>query len=280
MIDLHLHTTASDGRLSPAELVDRAVAAGLTTMAVTDHDTTASIDEATQLAGTHGIRVVPGIEITAVDDGRDVHMLAYFIEHHDAELQTFLAAQRDLRITRVRDVASRLAAHGVPIDVEALLARARVKPGTAIGRPWLARALVRAGHATSVADAFDRWLGQGQPAYVPRTGPSPFDVLDVVHRTGGVVSFAHPGVTKKDALLAPLAAAGLDAIEVYHSDHAPDVRERYRVMAETLGVAVSGGSDFHGTGETRATLGAVWLPPHEFAALEARRSRISTAPSA
>ncbi|MCC7124147.1 MAG: PHP domain-containing protein [Acidobacteria bacterium] len=280
MIDLHLHTTASDGRLTPAALVDRAVAAGLTTMAVTDHDTTASIDEVTQLADTHGIRVVPGIEITAVDEGRDVHMLAYFIEHHDAGLQAFLGAQRELRITRVREVAARLAAHGVAVDVEALLAKARAKPGTAIGRPWLARALVRAGHAVSVADAFDRWLGQGQPAFVPRIGPSPFDVLGTVHRVGGIVSFAHPYVTKKDALLAPLAAAGLDAIEVYHSDHPADVRERYHVMADTLGVAVSGGSDFHGTGETRATLGAVWLPPHEFAALEARRASISTTPSA
>lgn len=270
MIDLHMHTTASDGRLTPADLIDRVAAAGLTTIAVTDHDTAGAVDEATRLAAARGIRVVPGIEITAVDEGRDVHMLAYFIDHRDATLDAFLVRQRALRIDRVREIGERLAAHGVAVDVDALIERARSRPGTAIGRPWLARALVRTGHVLSVSEAFERWLGQGQPAFVPRSGPTPFDVVDLVHAAGGVVSFAHPGVTQKDALLGPLAEAGLDAIEIHHSDHAPDVRERYRTLAESLGVATSGGSDFHGTGETRATLGRVWLPAHEFAALEAR----------
>lgn len=272
MIDLHLHTTASDGRLSPAELVARAAHAGLTTIAVTDHDTVQSVDEVTRLGAARGMRVVPGIEITAVDEGRDVHMLAYFIDHADEALGAFLATQRGRRMERVREIGSRLAAQGVPVDVDALLERARAKPGTAIGRPWLARALVRAGHADSVADAFERWLGQGKPAFVPRLGPSPFDVLGLVHAAGGVVSFAHPGVTQRDHLLAPLADAGLDAIEVHHSDHSPDVRERYRTMATSLGLATSGGSDFHGFGDTRASLGLVVLPPHEFRALEERGS--------
>jgi predicted metal-dependent phosphoesterase TrpH len=270
VIDLHLHTTASDGRLSPADLVDRAAQAGLTTIAVTDHDTVQSVDEVTRLAAGRGIRVVPGIEITAVDGGRDVHMLAYFIDHADEALGAFLAKQRGRREERVREIGRRLASLGAPVDVDALLERARRKPGTAIGRPWLARALVRAGQADSVADAFDRWLGQGKPAFVPRLGPSPFDVLGLVHAAGGVVSFAHPGVTQRDHLLAPLADAGLDAIEVHHSDHSPDVRERYRAMAASLGVATSGGSDFHGFGDTRAALGLVALPPHEFQALESR----------
>jgi predicted metal-dependent phosphoesterase TrpH len=216
------------------------------------------------------MRVVPGIEITAVDDGRDVHMLAYFIDHSDEALGAFLSKQRSRRMDRVRDIGARLTARGVPVDVDSLLERARAKPGTAIGRPWLARALVRAGHADSVADAFDRWLGQGKPAFVPRKGPSPFEVVDLVHAAGGVVSFAHPGVTQRDHLIGPLADAGLDAIEVYHSDHAPDVRERYRTMAASFRVATSGGSDFHGFGDTRAALGLVVLPPHEFHALEAR----------
>jgi 3',5'-nucleoside bisphosphate phosphatase len=270
MIDLHMHTTASDGRLTPAELIDRVVAAGLTTIAVTDHDTASAVDEATERAAPHGVRVVPGIEVTAVAEGRDVHMLAYFINHHDPTLDGFLARQRELRVERVREIGERLSARGVAVDVEALIGQARARPGTAIGRPWLARALVRAGHAASVADAFERWLGQGLPAYVPRTGPTPFDVVGIVHAAGGVVSFAHPGVTKRDALLGPLADAGLDAIEIYHSDHSPEIRDRYRTLAASLGVATSGGSDFHGSGETRTTLGKVWLPAHEFAALEAR----------
>ena len=162
-------------------------------------------------------------------------------------------ASSGLRIERVREIGQRLAAHGAPVDVEALLERARAKPGTSIGRPWMARALVRAGHVASVAEAFDFWLGQGQPGYVPRFGPTPFRVLEIVHACGGVASIAHPGVTKQDQLLAPLAEAGLDAIEIYHSDHSAEVRRLYRAMARSLGTATSGGSDFHGFGETRGT---------------------------
>lgn len=272
MIDLHLHTTASDGRLTPAELVARVAAAGLTTIAVTDHDTVGAVDEAANLAAPHGIRVVPGVEITSVHEERDVHMLAYFVDHHDAAFVAFLARQRGLREERAREIGRKLAALGVPIDVGALLEHARANPGTSIARPWLARALVQAGHVATVQEAFDRFLASGQPAFVPREGLSPFAVLDVIHRAGGIASFAHPGVTKKDALLAPLAEAGLEALEVHHSDHLPEVRERYRGVAHSLGLATSGGSDFHGHGETRATLGVVNLPADEFIVLEARAS--------
>jgi len=270
LIDLHLHTNASDGRLTPLQLVDRAAQAGLTVMAVTDHDTVSAVDDTTTLAGARGIRVVPGVEITAVDDGRDVHLLAYFVDHRDEAFVTFLGRQRSRREARAREIARRLASLGLPIDMDALIERARATPGTAIARPWLARELVRAGYVASVQDAFERYLGQGQPAFVPRTGLSPFDVLDLAHRAGAIVSFAHPGVTKKDQLLEPLAEAGLDAIEAHHSDHTPEMRDHFRGVAASLGLATSGGSDFHGYGETRATLGSVCLPADEFASLEAR----------
>jgi hypothetical protein len=276
LIDLHLHTTASDGRFSPAELVARAAAVGLTVMAVTDHDTVSAVDEVERLAVARGIRVVPGVEITAVHDERDVHMLAYFVDHHDEAFVGFLTRQRGLREERAREIGRRLASLNVPIDMDALLEHARATPGTSIARPWLARALMAAGHVASVQEAFDRFLAAGQPAFVPRVGLSPVEVLDVAHRAGGLVSFAHPGVTKKDHLLEPLAEAGLDAVEIHHSDHLPEVRERYRGLAHTLGLATSGGSDFHGYGETRATLGVVHLPADEFAALEARRARAAT----
>ena len=266
-----MHTTASDGRLTPAELVARVAAAGLTVIAVTDHDTVGAVDEVTALAASHGVRVVPGVELTAVDGGRDVHMLAYFIDHRDAGFEAFLGRQRERRVERVQAIGERLARAGVPLDVDALLHEARERPGTSVGRPWIARALVRSGHASSVADAFERLLATGQPGFVPRQGPSPFEVVALVHGIGGVVSFAHPAVTKREDLIEPLVSEGLDAIEVYHSDQGPDTRARYRTLADDLGVAVSGGSDFHGTGETRATLGRVWLPAADFARLEARR---------
>lgn len=270
MIDLHLHTNASDGRLTPGELVERAVAAGLGVMAVTDHDTVKAVDEVTALAAACRIRVIPGVEITAVEAARDVHLLAYFVDHRDETFLSFLARQRGFREERAREIGRRLSACGVPIDADALIDRARQVPGKTIARPSIARALVRAGHVGSVQEAFDRWLGTGQPAFVPRLGPSPVEVIRVVHAAHGIVSFAHPGVTRKDHLIAPLAEAGLDALEIHHSDHLPEVREFYRTVARALGLATSGGSDFHGTGETRATLGLVHLPADEFAGLEAR----------
>jgi predicted metal-dependent phosphoesterase TrpH len=270
VIDLHLHTTASDGRLTAAQLVDRAVQAGLTVLAVTDHDTVQAVDEVTAAAVAHGIRVIPAIEVTAVEDGRDVHMLAYFVNHHDSALTQFLGQQRGRREERAREIGRRLAAAGVPIDYDALINRARSIPGKSIARPSIARALVRASHAGSIQEAFDRWLGHGRPAFVPRLGLAPVDVLPIVHAARGIVSLAHPGVTRKDHLIAPLAEAGLDALEIHHSDHLPEVREHYRTVARALGLATSGGSDFHGYGETRATLGVVHLPPDEFTALEAR----------
>ena len=277
MIDLHLHTTASDGRLTPAQLVARASGAGLTTISVTDHDTVAAFAEVSTLARAAGIRVVPGIEITAVDQGRDVHMLAYFFDAESPELASFLERQRALRVQRLRDIGARLAALGAPVDVEGVLLPAAARPGTSVGRPQLARALVAAGHVRTVQEAFDRFLATGQPAFVPRTGPTPADVVRVVHRVGGVASMAHPAVTSRDELIAPLVADGLDAIEVYHSDHTPEDERAYFDLAMRLGVAMSGGSDFHGEDPgvaqgrpRRAMLGAVALPPAAFARLEER----------
>ena len=271
-----MHTTASDGRLTPAELVARAAAARLTTISVTDHDTVAAIADVTAAAHASGMRVVPGIEITAVDQGRDVHMLGYFFDPRHEGLAAFLVTQRSLRVSRVREIAARLAALNMFIDVENLLMTAATRPGSSVGRPQIARELVRAGHVSSVQEAFDVWLATGRPAFVPRTGPSPATVVTVIHEAGGIASFAHPGVTKRDELVAPLAEHGLDAIEVYHSDHTVEDTAAYKRMAARLGILVSGGSDFHGEDPgkpgraQRATFGAVVLPHADFEALESK----------
>jgi predicted metal-dependent phosphoesterase TrpH len=267
LIDLHLHTTASDGRLTPAQLVARAQAAGLTTISVTDHDTVAAIAEVTDIARATGIRVIPGIEITAVDGGRDVHMLGYFFDPDSAPLAALLAKQRALRVTRVREIGERLAAFGMPIDVESVLLGAAARPGSSIGRPQVAHELTRTGYVASVEEAFDRWLASGRPAFIPRTGPSPASVVGAIHDAGGIASMAHPGVTKRDELIGPLIDHGMDAIEVYHSDHTPEAEHTYAMIAERHGVAVSGGSDFHGDETRRNTLGLVTLPADAFAAL-------------
>lgn len=274
MIDLHMHTTASDGLCSPAELVARVRAAGVTTFAVTDHDTVAALAEVRALAGAD-LSLVPGIEVTAVFAGRDVHVLGYWFDEHSGDLLTFLRDQRARRVQRVERMAVALAHAGAPVDVRPVLDDAERRPGAAVGRPALARALVAAGHAASVQDAFERLLGAGRPGYVARDGVPPGAVAELVHAAGGVVSLAHPGVTRRDDMLAAWAADGLDALEAYHSDHTADDDARYRAAARALGLAVSGGSDFHGDDGSmarvaRRVIGGVTLPAECFARLQAR----------
>jgi predicted metal-dependent phosphoesterase TrpH len=266
-----MHTTASDGLLSPAALIARVVDVGLTTISVTDHDTVAALAEVRALTDAAGIRLIPGIELTSVHNGRDVHILGYFIDETDRSLAEFLVRQRTQRVDRVREIGSRLATLGYPIDVETLFRDAARRPGTSVGRPQIADALVRTGHVQSRQEAFDRFLAEGRPAFVPRLGPTPAQVVDAIHHATGVASLAHPGVTRQPDIIAPLADHGLDAIEAYHTDHTPQAREDALATAERLQLAVSGGSDYHGDDERRA-LGGVTLPQADFDVLEMRRA--------
>lgn len=278
MIDLHLHTTASDGRLSPTALVALAAQSGLRVMSVTDHDTLAGLTEARAAADTHGIRLVDGIEMTAVDGGRDVHVLGYFFDPDDESLDRFLQAQRLARIERVKEIGLRLQALNCAIDVQALLAATPTSSGRSVGRPLVADALVAAGHAVDRRDAFDRLLGNDRPAFIARCGPGVAAVVETIAKAGGLASLAHPGLLGTDDRIPEYAASGLSAIEARHRDHSPADEERYRRLAKTLGLAVSGGSDFHGPLEGRTDAeGTVWRPggvtlgAEDFAALESRR---------
>lgn len=271
MIDLHLHTTASDGTLGPAALVERAVAAGITTLSVTDHDTTAGLDEARAAATARGAAFVDGIEITAVHGGRDVHLLGYFLDPAAGPLQAFLTRQREDRIRRVREILDRLAALGLPLDARAVLARAG-EGRRSVGRPHVAQALVDDGYVQSWDEAFERYLDTGRSAFVPRRGAAPADVIGVIHGAGGLAVLAHPGLSRIDDTVPALAAAGLDAIEVRHPEHDAAAETRYRSMAASLGLAVTAGSDYHGDdGRKPFRLGTIAMTPTEFAGLEARR---------
>jgi predicted metal-dependent phosphoesterase TrpH len=277
VIDLHLHTTASDGRSSPEQLVRRAAAAGITTLAVTDHDTTAGVAAARVAAGALGVEVVMGIEVTAVLDGRDVHILGYFFDDTYPELVTFLAAQREDRRRRVDAIVERLSALGAPVNHRAI-ARHAADTHKAIGRPAIARALVAAGHARDVADAFDRYLADGRPAFISREGAPPADVVALIRRAGGVASFAHPGKLGLDVVLPGLAASGLTGLEVFHPDHDAEAIQKYAVIAEALNLTPTGGSDYHGPESGRAEcLGVVGLDPAAYAVLVARARPAGTA---
>jgi hypothetical protein len=271
LIDLHLHSSASDGLLRPSDLVARASAAGITTLAVTDHDTVAGLNEARAAAEALGVTLITGIEITAVEDERDTHLLGYFFDPLDEGLRTFLARQRRDRVRRVRGMAARLEALGLAIDPEPLIAGG-LEAGRSVGRPHVAAALLARGYVQSWDEAFDKYLGKGCPAFVPRRGASAEAVVDVIHGAGGVASLAHPGLGRAETLIPRLARSGLDAIEARHSDHDPAAEARYVTLAAELNLAVSGGSDFHGEGSgRRCALGMVTITREELERLEARR---------
>ncbi|MGE3176688.1 MAG: PHP domain-containing protein [Vicinamibacterales bacterium] len=270
MIDLHTHSTASDGRCTPQELVARAAMAGVTTLGLTDHDTVAGCAETAAACAASGVRFVPGIEVTTVLPTKDVHVLAYFIDTASPSFLAFLEEQRHRRLERVREMVARLAPLGVELDSEQILEPALQDSGKAAGRPWIARALVDRGYVATIGDAFDRWLGRGRPAYVPRVGPSPADAFERVHAAHGLVSLAHPGLSDVDVWIPRFIDAGLDAIEVYHSKHDGSAVERYTQLALQNNLLITGGSDFHGSSHGPAAPGAVTLPPEHFERLLAR----------
>lgn len=271
MIDLHLHTSASDGLLDPEALVARVAGAGVTVMSVTDHDTVAGLDRAEAAAAARGIRFIPGIEITAVEDARDVHVLGYFFDRAHRPLAEFLDSQRADRRRRLQAMTARLAALGMSVDLEDVLAR---QAAHAVGRPAIAKALVGAGHVASVTEAFDRYLGEDGAVFVPRQGAPVREVVGVIRDAGGLASIAHPGLFRDPALLERLTGPGgaaPDAIEVFHTDHDPATTKRVLALAEARGLLVTGGSDFHGDAAGRVVgLGRIRLPSARFRELAAK----------
>ena len=272
MIDLHLHTTASDGRCEPRQIAAVARRARLSTISVTDHDTVAGLGEAAAACEREGLELIAGIEITAIQDDEDVHVLGYFFDPRHPALTEFLASQRADRRRRFQEMADRLTVLGLPVDVQAAL-DGYAGDDTSVGRPLLARAMVRAGHVRSTREAFDLYLAEHMPAWVPRRAPGPAAVIALLHEAGGIAAVAHPALLGHDEWLPPLAAAGMDAIEVYYSDHSPEMTLHYRELAERLCVGASGGSDYHGDpahGPERP--GQCVLPPEAFEDLRRRAS--------
>jgi len=277
VVDLHLHTTASDGRCTPEDLVDRCAQVGLRVISVTDHDTRAGEAAARARAVERGIEFISGIEITSVHDGRDVHLLAYNLPAEVPELEALIAGQRRLRLERAREIAERLARAGAPIDIDALVASASHASGKAVARPQIAQYLIAAGHVSSVTEAFDRFLGENCAAYVPHQGASPASVVGLVARSGGLSSLAHPGRLKRDEVIPGLVEAGLACIEAYHSTHDIAAQSHYLALAHQYGLLVTGGSDYHGDGTRHADcFGVVGLDPGAFERLKERLNPAST----
>ena len=270
LIDLHSHSLASDGQYAAAEVAARARQAGLSVWGLCDHDTVAGLPAAAAAAAVHGLRLVPGIELSAFLERREIHLLGHFVDPAHPALAAFEDFLAGHRRERVRQMVARLAALGVHVTEEAIL---RVSGGKTIGRPHVARAIVEAGGAASVRDAFDRWLGEGKPAYVQRYRLEAADAVALVRGAGGTVTIAHPGVSRLEvAEVARLAAAGVAGIEAIHPDQNPSVREKYERAAAASGLVVTAGSDFHGPDVSPDRhLGMVTMAEAALAALEARR---------
>jgi predicted metal-dependent phosphoesterase TrpH len=255
-IDLHSHSSVSDGLDSPAELVRKMKTAGIETFALTDHDTLQGLPEARAEAEKIGVGLIPGAEISAEFHGQDdIHILALFVDERNEAFHSRLAERRENRRRRGERMAENLIAAGYALDLDAI----RQDVGDGVwGRPHLARALVRAGHAASHDDAFDRFLGREHPWYVPSTKWQATDVLQAIHDAGGVSSLAH-AVWYRDAedLARALASAGLDAIEVFHPDHDAAQETRFGGLARELQLLVTAGSDFHGVPDGRKHPGGV-----------------------
>ena len=281
MIDLHTHTTSSDGRCTPAELVVRAAAAGVTVLSVTDHDTVDACEAVGTACAAAGITFVPGIEITAVRDEVDVHVLGYFLDARSARLRVFLAEQRQRRVDRVGRIIVQLEKLGLHLDADAILRPVIDQPGKSIGRPAVARALVAAGYVKTSNEAFASWLSRGRPGFVAREGAAPDTVIAQIHDAGGIASIAHPGLLRRDEWIAGFAASGLDAIEAYHTNHDHEMTGRYRSVAHRLGLSISGGSDYHADeSHGSAYPGSVALPADAFDELRDRATSRATASGA
>ncbi|MGW5971398.1 PHP domain-containing protein [Streptomyces sp. NPDC055186] len=280
-IDLHTHSTASDGTDSPADLVRKAAAAGLDVVALTDHDTTRGHAEALA-ALPAGLTLVTGAELSCRLDGVGVHMLAYLFDPAEPALLAERELVRDDRVPRARGMVARLNALGVPVTWEQV---ARIAGDGSVGRPHVATALVELGVVASVDHAFTpQWLADGGRAHMEKHETDPFEALRLIKGAGGVAVFAHPAAAKRgrtvpESALAELAEAGLDGIEVDHMDHDPGTRARLRGLAKELGLLVTGSSDYHGSRKS-CELGEFTTDPEVYGEITRRATGAFPVPGA
>lgn len=266
-VDLHTHTTASDGLLPPGRLVQLANDAGVAVLAVADHDTTDAVEAATAAGVALGVEVIPAVEINTDVDASEVHVLGYFIDHRQDWFQEFLTRLRDGRVHRAAKMVEKLNHLGIPIEFE----RVRAIAGGAVGRPHVARALIETGAVKSTEEAFEKYIGRNGPAYVERMKVTPDEAVRVILQAGGIPVLAHPGWGVPDAMITALVEGGLEGLEVYYPDHTPAMVTRYLDLAARYNLLVTGGTDFHGGDlATKAGIGSQYVPVEAVERLKAR----------
>lgn len=252
-VDLHMHSTASDGSVAPADVVAAAHQAGLSAIALTDHDTVDGIIEAQAAGQALGVRVVAGVELSAIDDGEEIHVLGLHLTHPE-HIAAALVELKEARRDRAKTTVEKLNSLGIPVTLEAVFAAAG---DGAVGRPHIAKALVGGGWARDFRDAFDKWLGNGRPACIEKRTVTFEEAARLIHEAGGLAVYAHPGGAASRAALEALATLGLDAVEVRHPSHTVDEVVRLAALTDELGLVPSGGSDWHGAADGYRALGSM-----------------------
>lgn len=274
--DLHLHTQFSDGTYTPEELVGQAQRNGLAALALTDHDTVEGCARTGTACEAAGIEFITGTELTAEQDGNELHILGYFIDTQSRKLLLDIAKFQIVRQNRIREMVARLRQNNVPLEVESVFALANCR---APGRPHVARALVKAGLCSSLDEAFERFLKKNRPAWVPKFKISAAYAIELIHQAGGVAVMAHPGLNHCDEVIPGMVEAGLDGIECFHSKHSTSTSEHYLNIADRFHLLITGGSDCHGMSKGRPLIGSVKLPYQHVAQLRERASERKLAAS-
>lgn len=265
--DLHLHTYFSDGTYSPEELAAQAQRQELQAVALTDHDTVEGCAPAARACAAVGIEFIVGTELTAEQDGHEIHILGYGIDMLNARFLKEIGKFQAVRQNRIREMVQRLNQINVPLQAEAVFALANCR---APGRPHVARALVQAGLVGSLDEAFERFLKKNRPAWVPKFKMSAANATDLIHQSGGAAVMAHPGLNRSDEIIPALVEAGLDGIECFHTKHSAVTSEHYLQMAGRFNLLVTGGSDCHGLSKGRPLIGSVRLAYEHVERLKAR----------
>src|SRR5665213_1998210 len=255
--DLHLHTFFSDGTFSPEELAARGSQAGLMAMALTDHDTIEGCARMAAACQGLAIEFIVGTELTAEFDGREVHLLGFFLDPQNEKLLAEIKKFQDVRQSRILEMVSRLNKINVPLRAETVFELANCRSP---GRPHVGRALVQEGFCASLDEAFERFLKKGRVAWVPKHKISAINAIELIHQAGGLAVLAHPGLNHCDEIIPSLVEQGLDGIECFHTKHNANTSEHYLKMAARLNVLVSGGSDCHGYSKNKPLIGGVKLP--------------------
>ena len=274
-VDLHTHSTASDGILPPEQVIEAAQRCGLSALALTDHDTIGGIDAARKAGERLGIRVIAGVELSAFCNEHEVHILALHLAHLEA-LEKRLGELRALRYTRARKIVDKLNVLGIPLTIDEVLQQSN---GGAVGRPHVARALIARGVVHDFRDAFMRYLGGGASAFVAKEHLAIEDAIAIAHEAGALAIWAHPGDGGRRDRVEPLVAAGLDGLEIRHPSHSADDIKRLQALADFFGLVPSGGSDWHGASEGPRRLGIMNVPIEWLERQDEKRASVTSAPS-